>query len=120
MKLIREVRSREAIRGFGQAHPAHEVEKEGYDHSDYQEIKGEIESIELDDTNVGTMKLVGMTAAILVNNDTIMHDSRDEGMTPDLELNLSGLVAGDYVEIYVIDNGDGTYTARKIEREDMI
>ena len=98
---------------------AHEVEKEGYDHSDYQELKGEIQSITIDDTNMGTITLVGGTI-IHVNNDSIMHDSRDGTGSKDQTFNLSGLVMGDYVEIYVIANGDGTYTARKVEREDMI
>lgn len=97
---------------------AHEVEKEGYDHADYMEINGEIESIVLDDTNIGTITLIGGTV-IYVNNDSIMHDSRDGTGSKDHVLNLAGLAVGDYVEIYVIDNGDGTYTARKVEREDM-
>jgi len=39
-------------------------------------------------------------------------------MTPDHHFNLQDLAANDYVEMYVYSNGDGTYTATKIERED--
>ena len=28
-------------------------------------------------------------------------------------------MSGDYIEVYVTDNGDGTYTAIKLERDDL-
>jgi len=67
--------------------------------------------------NVGTVTLQDGTV-ILVNEETLMHDSRDEGMMADTNFNLQDLAAGDYVEVHMFDNGDGTFTATKLERDD--
>jgi hypothetical protein len=94
----------------------HEIERED-DHGSTMEMRGQIGSVNATQANVGTITMMDNTV-VHVNADTIMHDSRDEGMTPDHQFNLQDLNANDYVEMYVYTNGDGTYTATKIERED--
>lgn len=95
---------------------AHEIEFEGHD-DDADELEGIISTIETTDINIGTITLTS-GEIILVDNNTVMQDSRDDDVLPDTRFNLSDLGTGDYVEAYVIDNGDGTYTATKLERED--
>ncbi len=94
---------------------AEEIELE--DQEATSEMTGTVDIVDAPMPNVGTITLAD-TTVILVNEETIMHDSRDEGMTPDTNFNLQDLVQGDFVEIYVFANGDGTYTATKLERED--
>ena len=80
------------------------------------EIKGVVESVTTTGVNTGTVTLVGGTE-ISINNETLMKDSRDEGMMPNTKFNLMDLAQGDHVEIdYYNDNG--TLTAIKLERED--
>ena len=94
---------------------AEEIELE--DQEATAEMTGTVDIVDAPMPNVGTVTLADSTV-ILVNEETIMHDSRDEGMTPDTNFNLQDLVQGDFVEMYVFSNGDGTYTATKLERED--
>ena len=99
---------------------AEEIEREE-DESSHVEFKDKIDTVVVpdpNDPNVGTITLMDGTV-ILVNNDTLMHDSQDEGVMADTHFNLSDLMSGDYIEVYATDNGDGTHTAIKIEREDM-
>jgi len=96
---------------------ATEIEREEADSSQL-ELMGTIDTITSTDTNIGTITMVDGTV-ILVNNDTLMHDSQDQGVMPDIRFNLSDLMSGDYIEVYATDNGDGSYTAVKIERDDM-
>lgn len=67
--------------------------------------------------NDGTVTLNSGTI-ILVTSSTIMHDDRDIGQVPNKFFNLSDLQTGDYIKVYASDNGDGTYTALKLERDD--
>ena len=94
---------------------ADEIEIE--DQEATSEMYGEVGSVDAPEPNVGTITMMNGTM-VHVNAETIMHDDRDEGMTPDDNFNLQDLAANDYVEMYVYSNGDGTYTATKIERED--
>ena len=94
---------------------AEEIEFE--DHNGSIEIKDTVVSVVINNNNDGTLNMTG-GAIILVTNTTIMHDDRDNGVTPDKFFNLSDVAIGDYLEVYVVDNGDGTFTATKIERED--
>ena len=95
---------------------AKEIELE--DSDDSNEIKGTVASVVIDIDNNGTITLSDNTV-IKVTNNTLMHDERDEGFTPDKTFNLADISSGDYIEVYAIDNGDGTFTATKIEREDI-
>lgn len=93
---------------------AKEIEFNEHEDSKADEIEGAVTIVDVTDTNVGTIEVKGLT--IFVNNDTMMHDS---GKMGDTHFNLSDLVDGDYVEVYVVLNDDGvTYTATKLERED--
>ena len=94
---------------------AKEIELE--DDDDKNELKGTVASVTIDSDNNGSITLADNTV-ILVTNSTLMHDERDEGVTPDLTFNLSDINTGDYLEIYAVDNGNSTFTATKIERED--
>jgi len=96
---------------------AKEIEREEAE-SSHVEFNDRIDTIVSSDTNIGTITLMDGTV-IQVNNDTVMHDSQDEGVMADTHFNLSDLMSGDYIEVYATDNGDGTYTAVKIERDDM-
>jgi hypothetical protein len=95
---------------------AEEVELE--DQEATSEMTGTVASVTASAANVGMITLMDGTV-IQVTAETIMHDDRDEGMMPDPQFNLEDLGANDYIEMYVFANGDGTYTATKIEREDM-
>jgi len=81
------------------------------------EIRGMIASVSNDGVNTGSITLVSGTV-ILVNNDTIMHDSRDNGMTPVGRFNLGYLGNGDYIEARVYTDANGALVAVKLERED--
>ena len=97
---------------------AKEIEREE-DEGNRSEFTGTIASIVSSDTNIGTITLEDGTV-IKVNNDTVMHDSQDQGdNVAELHFNLTDLMVGDFIEVYASDNGDGTYTAVKIERDDM-
>ena len=96
---------------------AHSIEREESE-SDRIEMSGTIASVTSTDINIGSITLEDGNI-ILVNNDTLMHDSRDVGMVAETRFNLSDLASGDYIEIYVTDNGDGTFTAVRLEREDI-
>jgi len=82
------------------------------------EMSGTVASMTSSAPNVGTVTLQDGTV-ILVNEETLMHDSRDVGMMADTAFNLQDLAAGDYIEVHVFDNGDGTFTATKLERDDV-
>lgn len=98
---------------------AHEIEFEDDENGSSIEIYDTVSAIETSDINVGQITLTS-GQVVLINNSTIMHDSRDDnGMIPDTHFNLSDLGTGDFVEVYVVDNGNGTYTAIKLEREDL-
>ena len=84
-----------------------------------QEIKGVIESVTVSDTNTGTITLTGGTPVVITSN-TLMKDSRDMGMMPVKQFNLTFLAAGDYVEIDVFTNANGELEAVKLERDDSI
>jgi len=94
---------------------AKEIELEN--ENDKNEIKGTVASVTINSDNNGTITLTDNTV-IAVTNDTLMHDKRDEGMTADITFNLADINAGDYIEVKAIDNGDNTFTATKIKRED--
>jgi len=93
---------------------AHEIELE--DGHDNNETKGTVVSVVIDVDNIGTITL-SVNTVIKVTNNTLMHDSRNEGFTPDKTFNLADITIGDYLEVYTTVNGDGTFTATKIERE---
>ncbi len=82
------------------------------------ELQGVIAAIDATGTNEGTITLEDGTV-IIVTTGTIMDDDRDEGNMPNQHFNLSDLSQGDYIEVHAYDNGDGTYTAVKIERDDQ-
>ena len=94
---------------------AHEIELE--DQESTHEMYGTVASVDAPEPNVGTITMMNGDV-VHVNAETIMHDDRDDGMTPDHHFNLQDLAANDYVEIYVFANGDGSFTATKVERED--
>ena len=97
---------------------AHEIEFDDHENDSSIEFHGTVSAIETSDINMGQLTLTG-GQVIFVNNNTLMHDSRDEhGVLPDTHFNLSDLGIGDFVEVHVVDNGDGTYTAIKLERDD--
>jgi len=81
------------------------------------EISGTIASVSSTGVNTGSITLVDGTV-ILIDNDTIMHDSRDNGMTPVDHFNLSFLGTGDFVEIRVYTATNGDLVAAKLERDD--
>jgi hypothetical protein len=82
------------------------------EHNSVNEFKGTIDVITSTGTNDGSITLTtGET--FIINSTTIMHD---ESTSDIKQFNLSYLSQGDMVEIYAIDNGDGTYTATKLER----
>ena len=81
------------------------------------EINGTIASVSSSGVNTGSITLVSGTV-ILINNDTVMHDSRDNGMTPVDHFNLSFLGAGDFVEMRVYTATNGDLVAVKLERDD--
>lgn len=82
------------------------------------DMKGTVASVTSSAPNVGTVTLQDGTV-ILVTAETIMHDSRDNGVVANTSFNLQDLAANDYVEMQVFANGDGTYTATKLERDDV-
>lgn len=82
------------------------------EHSSVSEFKGSIESVTSTGANEGTIKLTS-GETFIVNSKTIMHDDSTSDIK---QFNLTYLSQGDNVEIYAIDNGDGTYTAIKLER----
>jgi len=94
---------------------AKEIELEN--ENDKNEIKGTVASVTINSDNNGTITLTDNTV-IAVTNDTLMHDERDEGTIADVTFNLADINAGDYIEVKAIDNGDNTFTATKIKRED--
>jgi len=97
---------------------AEEVEFKDHNPELEREMKGSVVSIDRTDINAGIIVIVvdGVAAdiTILINNDTIMHDSSTHH---EMSFNLSMLAVDDLVEVHLVDNGDGTYTVRKLERE---
>ena len=81
------------------------------------EINGTIASVSSSGVNTGSITLVDGTV-ILINNDTVMHDSRDNGMMPVEQFNLSFLGNGDFVEMRVYTDANGDLVAAKLERDD--
>lgn len=95
---------------------AKEIKFNAHADSAINEIEGAVTSIDLTDTNTGTIVVKGQT--ILIDNSTIMHDSdAANGFMPDMHFNLSKLNMDDFVEVHVVANGDGTFTATRLERE---
>jgi len=90
---------------------AKEVEIEEYDN--LLEFTDTVSAVESTEANVGTITLNG-GQVIHVNADTIMHD--DSSMDHE-QFNITQMNQGDLVEVYCYDNGDGTYTATKVERK---
>lgn len=95
---------------------ADEIEIE--DQEATHEMQGMVGSVDAPQPNVGTITMANGDV-VHVNAETIMHDDRDNGMMRDHHFNLQDLQPNDYVEMHVFANGDGTYTATKIEREDV-
>ncbi|GMQ84410.1 MAG: hypothetical protein BMS9Abin06_1206 [Gammaproteobacteria bacterium] len=81
------------------------------------EISGTIASTSSTGVNTGSITLVDGTV-IFINNDTVMHDSRDNGMTPVDHFNLSFLGTGDFIEVRVYTDTNGDLVAVKLERDD--
>ncbi|GMQ88561.1 MAG: hypothetical protein BMS9Abin08_1821 [Gammaproteobacteria bacterium] len=81
------------------------------------EISGTIASVSSTGVNTGSLTLVDGTV-ILIDNDTVMHDSRDNGMTPVDHFNLSFLGNGDFIEVRVYTAANGDLVAAKLERDD--
>ena len=99
---------------------AREIEFDEHEAGESIEFKAAVSNIASTDINVGQITLAS-GEIILIGNDTIMHDDRDDaGVIPEMHFNLSKLAIGDFVEVHVINNGDGTYTAVKLEREDTL
>ena len=98
---------------------AREIEFDDHENDLSIELYDTVSAIEASDINVGQITLTG-GQVILIDNGTIMHDSRDDnGMLPVYHFNLSDLSLGDFVEVRVVNNGNGTYTAIKLERDDQ-
>ncbi len=93
---------------------AKEIEIKTIKASDKAELKGIIASVTVEDTNIGTITLEN-GSVIHVDNDTIM---KDESMDKDYHFNLTDLSQGNYIEAHAYTNDDGSYTARKIERDE--
>jgi hypothetical protein len=83
------------------------------------EIMGAVASVSSTGVNTGSITLVDGTV-ILINNDSVMHDSRDNGMVPVDRFNLTFLGTGDFVEARVYTAGTGDLVAIKLERDDDI
>jgi len=81
------------------------------------EIRGTIASVSSSGVNTGSITLTDGTV-IFIDNDTIMHDSRDIGMMPVEQFNLTFLGNGDYVEVRVYTAANGDLVAVKLERDD--
>ena len=94
---------------------ASEIELE--DEAD-QEISGVVASIEAIGVNSGTVTLASGTV-IVVTNNTIMEDDRDEGVVAEELFNLTHLGASDFIEVDVYtDAASGDLVAVKLERDD--
>ena len=83
------------------------------------EIRGTIASVSSSGVNTGSITLTDGTV-ILIDNDTVMHDSRDNGMMPVEQFNLTFLGSGDFVEMRVYTNANSELVAVKLERDDSI
>ena len=90
---------------------AKQVELE--DHDSVNEFKGSIESVTYTGMNDGLVKLT-TGKSFVINRSTIMHD---DSSYDEKRFNITFLNQGDNVEIYAVDNGNGTYTATKLERQ---
>ena len=101
------------------------LEVEGYYNADGILVADEIEEEESSDSEIqGTITAidleagvvtVGIQEVVIVPGQTIMHDSQDDGVTPERYFDISDLMLGDYVEVYY-DSESGV--AIKLERED--
>jgi len=83
------------------------------------EVSGTIASVSSSGVNTGSITLTDGTV-VLINNDTVMHDSRDNGMMPVEQFNLTFLGSGDFVEMRVYTDANGDLVAVKLERDDNI
>lgn len=88
---------------------------EGNVHSD-NEIHGTVLSISADGVNTGTITLADNTV-IVITNDTIMVDDREDGTTPDAMFNLSKLASGDRIEADVYTDSSNNLVAVKLKRD---
>jgi hypothetical protein len=94
------------------------AEKINFEDEGDTEVEGTVTDVTTTGVNTGTVTLQD-GSVITVTSTTIMKDSRDEGMTPDLRFNLQALVIGDFVEIHLfVDAASGDKIAVKLERED--
>ncbi len=83
------------------------------------EIKSTISEIISTGVNTGTITLSDANnTVVVVTSNTLMKDSRDQGIMPEMKFNLTFLTTGDYIEIDAFTNADGNLEAAKIERED--
>jgi len=80
------------------------------------DLAGMVIAVDATDVNIGTITLAG-GIVVMVNNDTIMKDSSSVNLQM---FNLEDIFKDDYLAIKAIGNGngDGTYTALKVKRED--
>jgi hypothetical protein len=88
---------------------------EGNIHSD-NEIQGTVSSITMDGVNTGSITLADNTV-IVINNDTIMIDAREDGTMPDPMFNLSKLASGDSIEVEVYTDSNNNLVAVKLKRD---
>ena len=108
------------------------VELEGYIDANGDFVAEEIEIEEagdLDAEGTVTNKTESSVTVLLtdgitemtftVNNDTIMLDEQDEGVTPLHYFSLSDVLIGDYLDIdYYLDEASGLNIATKVKRDD--
>ena len=91
----------------------HEIEDEDYDSDDANKIEIEA-TVSATDTTANTLTVLGLTISVNPST-TIMIDN---SATPEHQFNLGSIVVGtDVVEVYAIPDGNGGYTATKVERE---
>lgn len=93
------------------------ADKVSFENEGDLERNGTIADITLSGVNSGAITLQD-GSVITVTNSTIMKDSRDNGMMPDLRFNLQALAIGDFVELNLFTDAAGNLVAVKLKRED--
>lgn len=81
------------------------------------EIRGTIASVDRSGVNTGSITLLDGTV-IHIDNNTIMKDSRNNGMMPVDRFNMTFLGNGDFVEVRAYTSAAGNLVAGKLERDD--
>ncbi|MFW2373736.1 MAG: DUF5666 domain-containing protein [Gammaproteobacteria bacterium] len=105
------------VEGYIDANGNFVVEEIEEDHASEWETEGTVEA-KTDNTVTITTGLESIT--FLINNDTRMVDSQDEGVLPLHYFSLADVAIGDYVEVeYYVDDASGVNIATELEREDM-